>query len=103
MHLPSDNKVCEEGSWVEELQRMYSCCKCARIYLAAQLFICEVCTHLMCDTCARFHGKWVHLRDSCPHFAGIENPGSHTLSFVCGSICEHELYETGIGENDFEV
>ena len=95
MHLPEDDKTVNQELWVHELQNRYDCCICSRIFLPAELFICEVCAHLMCDSCARYHGKWAHLQQMCPHCSLTEGSRSHTLYFVCDSICERELYTSG--------
>ena len=95
MHLPSDSEEGDDASWVEELQSRFPCCQCQRIYLASEIFQCDICTNFVCDTCLRNYGKWIHIAETCVFCTG-ESADAHILNFVCCSLCEETLYQINL-------
>ena len=90
MHLISDSQEGDDSGWVQELQNMFPCFLCHRIFLPTELFECEICSHFICDSCHKVEGKWVHIQQTCLHCTA-ESTGAHILNCVCSPLCEETL------------
>ena len=77
-----------------EVSVRYQCNQCGGIYLHHEIFACTGCDSWICDDCAKYFGKWLHMKEQCQYCLGSQSEDTHLIVYVCSTFCQRAIAAT---------